>query len=202
MCTYCICISLSKECIDQFPVFQANQITKLWNPAVCSLQKDSFRFCCRLYGKRLSFQITQGIDVTVLIDCNHLVTDHIRTGPFIIIQSSFHGEAAHNTINITVLYQLLLPLPVNIDNFYVITHSSKCFRCQFNIDSRWYPIFIQIIIRGITVASKLYNRAIRCVRSLICFSTSGKPCRQTCQHKTCAYHSLYLHLAFFSFLLE
>ena len=63
----CIHISFPQKRIDQFPVSKTDQIAKFGNPFIRPLQKDAFRFGCGLDGKVLSLQVTQLINITVLI---------------------------------------------------------------------------------------------------------------------------------------
>ena len=63
----CIYISFSQKCIDQLPVSQADQIAQLWDSLIRPVQKDAFRFGCGLDSEVLSLQVTQFIDITVLI---------------------------------------------------------------------------------------------------------------------------------------
>ena len=90
MHSHSIHIPFCQKCIDQFPVSKTNQIAKFWNSLICPLQKDTFRFGCRLDCKILSFQITQFMNVTVLIYSNHLTACYVWSGPTIIVKSSFH----------------------------------------------------------------------------------------------------------------
>ena len=67
MCGDCIYISFPKKCIDQLPVSQTDQIAQLWDSLIRPVQKDAFRFGCGLNSQVLSRQVTQFIEITVLI---------------------------------------------------------------------------------------------------------------------------------------
>ena len=176
MRSHSIHIPFPQKCIDQFHVSKTDQIAKFGNSLIRPLQKDTFWFACRLDCKVLSFQITQFMNVTVLIYSNHLAACYVWSGPTIIVKSSFHGKTSHDTINFSTFYQLFFLFPIDLNDLRPIPHSSKCFRRQFNIYTCRDTILIQEIIRRIIVTSNFYNRFFCCVRHFICLITSCQSC--------------------------
>ena len=158
MCGNCIYISFSQKRIDQFSVAKADQIPQFWDSLIRPLQKDTFRFGCGLDGKILSFQITQFIDVTALIYGNYLTACYVWSCPAVIIKTSFHGKAAHDTVNLSSLHKFFFLLPVNLDNIHLISHSFEGFCSKFYIYARRYSILIQIIVGWITVTAERNDR--------------------------------------------
>ena len=158
LCGNCIYISFRKKRIDQLSVSKADQIFQFGNSLIRPVQKDAFRFGCRLDGKILSLQITQFIDITTRIYSNHLAACYVWSCPAVIIKTPFHGKAAHDTVNFSALHQFFFLLPVNLDNIHLISHSFESFRGQFYIDSCRDSIFIQIIIWWIVVAAERDDR--------------------------------------------
>ena len=158
MCSNCIYISLSQKRIDQFSVSQTDQISQFGDSLIRPLQKDTFRFGCGLNSQILSLQVTQFIDITVLIYSDHLTACYVWSCPAVIVKAPFHGKAAHDTVNLSALHQFFFLLPVDPDNVHLIAHSVKSFCSKFNIYPRRYTILIQIIVWGIAVAAEGNNR--------------------------------------------
>jgi len=177
MCGSCIYIAFSKKCIDQLPVCKTDQILQLWDPFICPVQKDAFRFGGRLDSQVLSLQVTQFIDITVLIYSDHLTACYVWSCPAVFVKAPFHGKASHDTVNLSALHQLFFLLPVNLDNFHLISHSFESFCSQFYIDSRRYTILIQIIVWWIVVAAEGNHRLFCFLFRLICVFT---PCQGDC----------------------
>ena len=156
---------------------QADQIAQLWDSLIRSVQKDTFRFGCGLNSQVLTLQITQFIDITILIYSNHLTACYIWSRPAVIIKASFHGKAAHDTVNLSALHQFFFLLPVDPDNVHLISHSFESFCSQFYIDSRRYTILIQIIVWWIVVTAEGNNRLFGFFFRVICVFT---PCQGDC----------------------
>ena len=173
----CIYISFSQKCIDQLPVSQADQIAQLWDSLIRPVQKDTFRFGRGLNSQVLTLQITQFIDITILIYSNHLTTCYIWSRPAVIIKTPFHGKTAHDTVNLSALHQFFFLLPVDPDNVHLISHSFESFCSQFYIDSRRYTILIQIIVWWIVVTAEGNNRPFGFFFRVICVFT---PCQGDC----------------------
>ena len=177
MCGSCIYISFSKKGINQLPVSQADQIAQLWNPLIRPVQKDVFRFGCGLDSQVFSLQVTQFIDLTVLIYSDHLTACYVRPCPALIIRTPFHRKAAHDTVNLSALHQFFLLLPVDLDNFHLIAHSFESFRSQLYIYTCRYTILIQIILWWIVVAAEGNHRLFCFLFRVICIFT---PCQGDC----------------------
>ena len=177
MCGNRIYISFPQKGIDQLPVCKTNQISQFWDSFICPVQKDAFRFGCGLDCKVFSFQITQFINITVLIYSDHLTACYVWSCPSVIVKAPFHGKTAHNTVNLSALYQFLFLLPVDLDNVHLISHSFECFRSQFYINPRRYTILIQIIIWWIVVAPQRDDRLFCFCFTHICMFT---PCQGDC----------------------
>ena len=177
MCCNCIYISFPKKRIDQLPVSQTDQIAQFGDSFICPVQKDAFRFGCGLNSQVLSLQVTQFIDITVLIYSDHLTACYVWSCPAVIVKAPFHGKTAHNTVNFSALYQLFFLLPVDLDNVHLIPHSFECFRSQFYINPRRYTILIQIIIWWIVVTAQGNNRLFGFFFRVVCVFT---PCQGNC----------------------
>ena len=146
MCGNCIHIPFSQKRIDQFPVSKTDQIAQFWDSLIHPVQKDTFRFGCGLDSQILSLQITQLIDIAALVYGYHLSTCYVWSCPAVIIKASFHGKAAHDTVNLSAFYQFFFLLPVDLDNIHLISHSFESFCSKFYIYARRYTILIQIIV--------------------------------------------------------
>ena len=174
---HCIYISFPQKRIDQFPVSQADQISQLWDSLIRPVQKDAFRFGCGLHSQVLSLQVTQFIDITILIYSNHLPACYIWSRPAVILKASFHGKTSHDTVNLSTLHQFFLLLPVNLYNIHLISHSFERFCGQFYIDSCRFTILIQIIVWWIVVATEGNNRLFGFFFRVICVFA---PCQGDC----------------------
>ena len=174
MCGNCIHISFSQKGIDQFPVSKTDQISQFGDSLIRPVQKDTFRFGCGLDSQVLSRQVAQFIDITVLIYSDHLTACYVRPCPAVIVKAPFHRKTSHDTVNLSALHQFFFLLPVDLDNLHLISHSFECFRSQFYIYSRRYPILIQIIVWWIVVTAEGNNRLFRFFFSVICIFT---PCQ-------------------------
>ena len=177
MCGNCIYISFCQKCIDQLPVSQADQIAQLWNSLIRPVQKDTFRFGSGLNSQVLTLQITQFIDIAVLIYSDHLPACYIWSRPAVIIKAPFHRKAAHDTVNLSTLHQFFFLLPVDLGDLHLISHSFKSFRSQFYINSRRYTILIQIIVWWIVVTADGNNKLFGFFFRVICVFT---PCQGDC----------------------
>ena len=177
MCGNCIYISFSQKRINQLPVSKTDQICQFGDSIICPVQKNAFRFGCGLDSQILSLQVAQFIDITVLIYSDHLTACHVRSCPAVIVKTSFHRKAAHDTVNLSALYQFFFLLPVNLDNLHLISHSFESFCSQFYIYASRYTILIQIIVWWIVIASEGNNRLFCFFFRVICVFT---PCQGNC----------------------
>ena len=194
MCSHCIYISFPKKCIDQLPVSETDQISQFRDPLICPVQKNAFRLGCRLDCKILSLQVTQFINVTARIYSNHLTACYVRSGPAVIVKTSLHGKAAHNTVNLPALHQFLFLFPVDLDNLHLVPHSLEGFGRQLYIDSCRNTIFIQIVVWRIAVAAERDNRPFLFLPT---DSRISAPCqnarRNTCKQNACNHYFSFHH---------
>ena len=177
MCSNCVHISFSQKSIDQFPVPKTDQISQFGDSLIRPVQKDAFRFGCGLNSQVLSPQVTQFINITILIHSDHLTACYVWSCSSVIVKAPFHGKTSHDAVNLSALYQFLFLLPVDLDNVHLISHSFECFRSQFYINSCRYTILIQIIVWWIAVAAEGNNRLFGFFFRVICVFA---PCQGDC----------------------
>ena len=184
-----IYISFVQGNIHQLPFFHAVNIFHLWNPCIFMTQENAFRLAGRLNGNRLPFQVWQLINIAVFINCNNLITDHVRSRPLIFRRSSLHGKASPDTVNFAFFQQCLFHFPIYVPENRFVSHSAKCFYSKFHINSGGIAIFVQIIVRGITVTAD--NNLLQMFFSMFwlhLFMVSSTSTEQ-CRHETDCCHS-------------
>ena len=177
MCGNCIYISFPQKRIEQLPVCKTDQISQFGNSLIRPVQKNAFRFGCGLDSKVLSLQVIQAVDIAVLIYSDHLTACYVRSCPAVIVKTSFHRKAAHDTVNLSARYQFFFLLPVNLDNLHLISHSFESFRSQFYIYARRYAILVQIIVWRIAVTAESNDGLFCFFFRVICVFT---PCQGDC----------------------
>ena len=110
------------------------------------------------------------VNVTLWIHCDHLTAHHVRTRPPVVIQTSFHGKAAHDAVQLSALQKVFLLLPVDVMHFDLIPHAAESLCRKIHIDPRRHTVFIKIIERRIAVTPQLDHRTLILLR---------RPLRQT-----------------------
>ena len=104
----------------------------------------------------------------------------------VFILSAVHAEAPPQTVHGSVCQRILLVFPENFPKFRFVSHPVKCFRHQFHIDSRKFPLFIQINVGFVPVTS--YNDLLHffLFRFRYWYFTDTS-CHQqkTCEHHEC-----------------
>ena len=86
----------------------------------------------------------KGVDVAVYIHRHHLVVAHIGPGPPVLVLPAVHGEAAPDAVDVPVVEQVLLFLPVDDGELRLIAHAGEGLAGQFDVDARQVAVYVHI----------------------------------------------------------